>query len=144
MFGDARYRLDLVSVNAAYTLSPDAELYAFGTYGHKRAGGWANFRLPTRLPQIYPLGFSPVVRDPVTMIGASSDPSCASAGCTEPSAASAAPQASFVMISRSPCDPAALDSRRLRFGQLRRHAYARVRSFSAAVAQAGHKPLRSA
>ena len=62
VFGDARYRLDLVSVNAAYTLSPDVELYAFGTYGHKRAGGWANFRLPTRLPQIYPLGFSPVDR----------------------------------------------------------------------------------
>ena len=38
-----------------------------------------------------------VVRVPVTMIGASSGSSCASAGCTEPSAASAAPQTSFVM-----------------------------------------------
>ena len=62
VFGDARYWLNLLSVNAAYALSPGVKLYAFGTYGHKRAGGWANFRLPTRLPQIYPLGFSPVDR----------------------------------------------------------------------------------
>jgi len=62
VFGDARYWLHLLSVNAGYELSPDVELYAFGTYGYKDAGGWANFRLPTRLPEIYPRGFSPVDR----------------------------------------------------------------------------------
>jgi iron complex outermembrane receptor protein len=62
VFGDARYTLYLMSVNAGYHVSPDVELYAFGTYGHKKAGGWANFRLPTRLPQLYPLGFNPVDR----------------------------------------------------------------------------------
>jgi iron complex outermembrane receptor protein len=62
VFGDARYTLHLLGINAGYHVSPDVELYAFGTYGHKKAGGWANFRLPTRLPQIYPMGFSPVDR----------------------------------------------------------------------------------
>lgn len=62
VFGDARYTLHLVSVNAGYRVTPDVELYGFGTYGYKKAGGWANFRLPTRLPQLYPMGFSPVDR----------------------------------------------------------------------------------
>jgi iron complex outermembrane receptor protein len=62
VFGDARYTLHLLSANAGFHVSPDVELYAFGTYGHKKAGGWANFRLPTRLPQLYPKGFSPVDR----------------------------------------------------------------------------------
>lgn len=62
VFGDARYTLNLVSVNAGYHVTPDVEIYGFGTYGYKKAGGWANFRLPTRLPQLYPMGFSPVDR----------------------------------------------------------------------------------
>jgi iron complex outermembrane receptor protein len=43
-------------------VSPDVELYGFGGYGWKNAGGWANFRLPTRLPQLYPDGFTPIDR----------------------------------------------------------------------------------
>jgi iron complex outermembrane receptor protein len=62
VFGDARYTLYLASVNAGYQVAPDLEIYGFATYGYKRAGGWANFRLPTRLPQVYPLGFNPVDR----------------------------------------------------------------------------------
>jgi len=62
VFGDARYTLHLLSLNAGYDVVPGVQLYAFGTYGSKHAGGWANFRLPTRLPQIYPLGFTPVDR----------------------------------------------------------------------------------
>ncbi|MET0247999.1 MAG: TonB-dependent receptor [Sphingomonas sp.] len=62
VFGDARYTVHLLSANAGVQVTPDIELYGFGTYGHKRAGGWANFRLPTRLPQLYPDGFSPVDR----------------------------------------------------------------------------------
>ncbi len=62
VFGDARYTLGLFSINAGYHVSPAVEIYAFGSYGYRRAGGWANFRLPTRLPQVYPLGFNPVDR----------------------------------------------------------------------------------
>ena len=32
----------------------------FGTYGRKHAGGWANFRLPDKLPALHPLGFNPI------------------------------------------------------------------------------------
>ena len=59
IFGDARYDLSLISANAGYDLG-GAQLYAFGTWGLKNAGGWANFRVPTKLPQLYPVGFNPV------------------------------------------------------------------------------------
>ena len=59
IFGDARYTLNLVSFNAGYDLGA-AEFYAFGTYGRKHAGGWANFRVPTKLPALYPNGFNPI------------------------------------------------------------------------------------
>jgi iron complex outermembrane receptor protein len=62
VFGDARYTLELVMANAGYQLGGDTEAYAFGSYGHKNAGGWANFRTPDRLPQLYPNGFNPVDR----------------------------------------------------------------------------------
>lgn len=60
IFGDARYQLNLVTVNAGLELNPDTRVYAVGTWGHKYAGGWANFRVPTRLPALYPLGFDPI------------------------------------------------------------------------------------
>ena len=59
IFGDARYEMALVSFNAGYDLG-GAQLYAFGTYGRKHAGGWANFRVPTKLPALHPLGFNPI------------------------------------------------------------------------------------
>ncbi|MEO7865664.1 MAG: TonB-dependent receptor [Sphingomicrobium sp.] len=62
VFGDARYTLDILAANAAYPLGGNLELYAFGTAGRKNAGGFANFRLPTRLPQLYPDGFTPIDR----------------------------------------------------------------------------------
>ncbi|MES2120207.1 MAG: TonB-dependent receptor [Pseudomonadota bacterium] len=62
VFGDARYTLQLISANAGVPIGPDTEIYAFGTYGHKNAAGWANFRLPTRLPELYPNGFNPIDR----------------------------------------------------------------------------------
>ena len=60
IFGDARYDLTLFSANAGYDLGGGAQLYAFGTYGLKNAGGWANFRVPTKLPALHPLGFNPI------------------------------------------------------------------------------------
>jgi len=62
VFGDARYTLRLLSANLGYDLGGGTEFYAFGTYGRKNAGGWANFRLPTRLPELYPNGFTPIDR----------------------------------------------------------------------------------
>ena len=59
IFGDARYEIGLVSLNAGYDLG-GAEVYGFATYGRKHAGGWANFRVPTKLPQLYPNGFNPI------------------------------------------------------------------------------------
>jgi iron complex outermembrane receptor protein len=60
IFGDARYRLNLLSFNSGYDLGGETSLYAFGTFSRKDAGGWANFRAPNRLPQVYPNGFSPI------------------------------------------------------------------------------------
>lgn len=60
VFGDARYRTYLATINAGVRLAGGGEAYAFGTYGNKKSGGWANFRLPTRLPALYPDGFSPI------------------------------------------------------------------------------------
>ena len=60
VYGDARYMLQVVTLNAGLPVGEAAELYGFGTFAHKKAGGWANFRLPEKLPALYPDGFSPI------------------------------------------------------------------------------------
>lgn len=60
VIGDAQYRSYVGMFNGELPLEGLGQLYAFGSYGHKKAGGWANFRLPTRLPTLYPKGFSPI------------------------------------------------------------------------------------
>ncbi len=63
--GDAQYRLTTVTYNAGYELTPDIDLYSFGTYGYKKGQAYENYRLPnvvvgvaaTDIP--FPLGFSP-------------------------------------------------------------------------------------
>lgn len=60
VFGDARYRLYVGSVNGEVGLSDATRLYVFGSYGEKKGGGWANFRVPTKLPALYPNGFTPI------------------------------------------------------------------------------------
>jgi iron complex outermembrane recepter protein len=63
--GDAEYRLNTVSYNAGYEVSPELEIYSFGTYGEKTASAFENYRLPnvvtgkmaTDIP--FPLGFKP-------------------------------------------------------------------------------------
>jgi iron complex outermembrane receptor protein len=57
--GDARYQLTTLAYNSGVEIG-DLELYSFGTYGHKYAGAYENFRTPTRLPELYPLGFNPM------------------------------------------------------------------------------------
>jgi iron complex outermembrane receptor protein len=53
-------RRESFGANAGLSLSKDVELYAFGTAAHRTGGSFQNYRLPTKLPQIYPNGFSPV------------------------------------------------------------------------------------
>jgi iron complex outermembrane receptor protein len=60
VFGDARYELFVGSINGEVALSDAARLYVFGSYGEKKGGGWANFRVPTKLPALYPAGFTPI------------------------------------------------------------------------------------
>jgi len=57
--GDAQYRQHIFGANFGADLTPDLTLYGFATYGHKKAAAFENYRMPNRLPAIYPLGFSP-------------------------------------------------------------------------------------
>ncbi|MBA4094943.1 MAG: TonB-dependent receptor, partial [Candidatus Accumulibacter sp.] len=57
--GDAQYRQHIFAANFGADLGEDLSLYAFGTYGRKKAAAYENYRMPNRLPQIYPFGFSP-------------------------------------------------------------------------------------
>ena len=57
--GDAAYHLAVFSLNAGTDLGNGVSLYANATYGTKQADGFENYRMPSKLPTIYPLGFSP-------------------------------------------------------------------------------------
>jgi len=57
--GDAQYRQHIFAANFGVDLGGDTELYNFATYGKKEARAFENYRMPNRLPTIYPLGFSP-------------------------------------------------------------------------------------
>ncbi|MEN7538619.1 TonB-dependent receptor plug domain-containing protein [Aurantiacibacter flavus] len=65
--GDAMYRLYNFAYNAGYDLGGDTELYSFGTYSHRYAGAFQNYRLPSAVTTdvggetvaLYPTGFSP-------------------------------------------------------------------------------------
>jgi iron complex outermembrane receptor protein len=58
--GDAQYRQHIFAANFGAELSPDLELYSFATYGKKEARAYENYRMPNRLPVLYPSGFSPL------------------------------------------------------------------------------------
>ncbi len=57
--GDAEQRLSLVTFNAGVDVGEAAQFYSFGSYGRKHARAHANYRLPNRIPDLYPLGFTP-------------------------------------------------------------------------------------
>ncbi|WP_145653511.1 TonB-dependent receptor plug domain-containing protein, partial [Pseudoduganella lurida] len=57
--GDAQYHLNTLALNAGYDIDDDTSLYAFATWGKKHARAHENYRMPNRLPQVYPLGFDP-------------------------------------------------------------------------------------
>jgi iron complex outermembrane receptor protein len=56
--GDARYNLNIASFTAGVSFG-DAELYSVGTYGRKHAVAYENYRMPNRIPDLYPHGFNP-------------------------------------------------------------------------------------
>jgi iron complex outermembrane receptor protein len=57
--GDAQYRQHIAAANFGADLAPNLALYGFATYGKKEAAAFENYRMPNRLPSIYPTGFSP-------------------------------------------------------------------------------------
>ncbi|WP_322047319.1 TonB-dependent receptor [Paraburkholderia sp. J67] len=59
MLGDPSATRESVGFNAGYYLGDDVELYGFGTYGHRNASAYQNYRPPSVLPSIYPNGFTP-------------------------------------------------------------------------------------
>jgi iron complex outermembrane receptor protein len=57
--GDARVQLNVGSFSAGVRPNETLEVYSFGTYGRKKATAYENYRLPNRIPTVYPAGFSP-------------------------------------------------------------------------------------
>jgi len=58
--GDAQYRQHVIAANFGFDISPDTSFYSFATYGKKDARAFENYRMPSRLPAVYPNGFSPL------------------------------------------------------------------------------------
>ena len=54
--GDARYNLNIATFTAGVELGDGTDLYSVGTYGRKHAVAYENYRLPNRIPALYPLG----------------------------------------------------------------------------------------
>src|SRR5258708_32676634 len=57
--GDPASTRESVGYNVGYYLGDDVELYGFGTYAHRNAQAYQNYRPPSVLPAIYPNGFVP-------------------------------------------------------------------------------------
>ncbi|MDB5459141.1 MAG: TonB-dependent receptor, partial [Caulobacteraceae bacterium] len=63
--GDGQTQLDAFFYNAGYELSPETQLYSFGSAGYKAGRAYENYRLPsvvvssTGVP-LFPAGFSPM------------------------------------------------------------------------------------
>ncbi|MFC5459886.1 TonB-dependent receptor plug domain-containing protein [Massilia niabensis] len=58
--GDAQYRQHVGAMNFGFDIGADTSFYSFATYGEKRARAFENYRMPSRIPAVYPLGFSPL------------------------------------------------------------------------------------
>ncbi|KQQ32959.1 outer membrane receptor protein [Duganella sp. Leaf126] len=68
--GDAAYHLHVLAANFGWDLDPNSQLYAILTAGRKEASAYENYRLPNRVPALYPQGFSPkeaIKQDDVAM-----------------------------------------------------------------------------
>ncbi len=68
IYGDPQYNVYNAFYNAGYNLTPDVEVYSFGSYGHRDISAFENYRVPTKIHGltsggmlVYPLpnGFDP-------------------------------------------------------------------------------------
>jgi iron complex outermembrane receptor protein len=59
IFGDPLLKTSLITLNMGSKIVDDIEFYGNVTYAHKYARAYENYRLPNKLPQVYPLGFNP-------------------------------------------------------------------------------------
>jgi iron complex outermembrane receptor protein len=66
--GDAAVQTKLLSVNAGFDFDGGTELYFTGTYGHKEAASYENYRMPNKA------NFTPSVATPDPVTGATSGP----------------------------------------------------------------------
>ncbi|CAN5320093.1 TonB-dependent receptor [soil metagenome] len=63
--GDSAFDLTSVTYNAGYAVTPDTEIYSFGSYGHRNGTANENYRLPNVVVGVaasdiaFPLGFTP-------------------------------------------------------------------------------------
>ncbi|AIO37145.1 tonB dependent receptor family protein [Burkholderia cenocepacia] len=57
--GDPSVTRESLGFNAGYHLGDDVELYGFGTYAHRNAAAYQNYRPPAVLPRLWPNGFTP-------------------------------------------------------------------------------------
>lgn len=57
--GDPSVTRESVGFNAGYYFGDEVELYGFGTYAHRNAASYQNYRPPFILPEVYPNGFTP-------------------------------------------------------------------------------------
>ena len=57
--GDAAIRNNTILVNSGWDISDDVSFYSFATFSHKVGLSYENYRLPSKIPQVYPNGFNP-------------------------------------------------------------------------------------
>jgi len=60
ILGDPLYSLESVGFNAEKPVSDNIKVYGFGTYAHRESESYENYRLPSKLPAVYPGGFLPI------------------------------------------------------------------------------------
>jgi iron complex outermembrane receptor protein len=58
--GDPLYRMALLTYNAGFNLDDGLQFYSNGTFGDRNASAIQNYRLPNKIPAVWPLGFSPI------------------------------------------------------------------------------------
>jgi iron complex outermembrane receptor protein len=56
IYGDPQYNVYNAFYNAGYNLTPDVELYSFGSYGHRDISAFENYRVPTKVEGVTSLG----------------------------------------------------------------------------------------
>jgi iron complex outermembrane receptor protein len=62
VFGSPSQDKITLSYNAGIDLTDTVQLYSFSTYGHRLSATEQNYRLPSKLPQVFPNGFEPATK----------------------------------------------------------------------------------